>query len=614
MARITGAADERVFQIQRWLGLAESPDGDTKLKMGEAARMQNFRITRDGNLQKRPGRRGIITVEADKPIDAVWTDGQGVTLVICNKKLYKLNGDLSTATQVSGGTFNTVSSPHMFAFGGKVYILNGGTSASYYVYDGSSMTEVAGYTPLVMVDLVAAGTGELLEQVNKLTAKRRVWLSPDGAATSFQLPEKDLDSIDSATLTADGSTVTIDTGNTSPANGIVAFTTAPAAGSSTIEVTYTAKTDYRSDVTGMKFSETYNGALDTRVFLYGDGSDTAIYSDVNYNGEPSAEYFPDMNVVKVGATGTPITAMIRHYGSLAVFKTDGAYNIGYGAITLADGSEIGAFYVTPVNATIGNEAPGQAQLVLNSPVTLFGQDVYEWTNSSYYTSNLTRDERQAKRKSDRVYATLHQFDTKNAITFDDNYNQEYYICDTSGQALVWNYAADAWYFYNSFPMYRPFSYKNELYYGGTDGTIYHVSTDYFYDGNADSTVLSPIFGWYESGSMSFGQDYKRKFSAELWIGFKPVSRSSVYVTAKTDRTGSLPEKETRFSITGDFDFDSLNFEHISFEVNDKPQIRRLKIKAKKFSYYKIIFKTQTNDTSVTITAADIRVRFTGTAK
>lgn len=610
MASIRGASDERVFSIQRWLGLNENPDGDTKLKMGEAARMRNFRVTRDGNLQKRPGTQSVLTVSAGKTIDAVWTDGQSTTLVICDKTLYKLNSDLSTATAVSGGTFTTVDKPHMFAFGGKVYILNGGTSADYYVYNGSTCAKVDGYTPLVMVDLVAAGTGELLEQVNKLSPKRRVWLSPDGNATSFQLPEKDLQSIDSATLTADGSTVTIDTGNTSAANGVVAFSTAPAAGSSAIEVTYTAKTDYRSDVTGMKFSETYNGSQDTRVFLYGNNTAKAIYSDVNYDGQATAEYFPDMNEIVVGVTNTPITAMIRHYGALAVYKTDGAYSISYGVTTSATGDIIATFYTTPVNATIGNEAPGQAQLVLNSPVTLFGQDVYEWTNSSYYTSNLTRDERQAKRKSDRVFSTLHAMNTPACITFDDNYNQEYYICEPStGKALVWNYAADAWYAYTDFPMLRPFSYKNELYYGAANGRIYHVSGDYFYDSDTTTpTTLNAIDAYWESGSMSFGQDFKRKYSAMLWIGMRPDSHAGIDVRVATDRSATLPTKSIEYAL---IDFEHIDFNDFTFDTNNRPQMKRLKIKAKKFVYYKLIFSTNTNDSSATVTAADFRVRYTG---
>ena len=607
MANITGAADERVFQIQRWLGLNENPDGDTKLKMGEAADMRNFRVTRDGNLQKRPGCRAIQTLEAGKPIDAIWTDGLTVVLAICNKKLYKFDG---TNTPTVLTTFATTDKPHIFAFGGKVYILNGGTSAGYYEYNGTTVSAVVGYIPLVAVDVPPAGGGELLEQVNKLSASRRVWLSPDGTATTFHLPEKNLASIDSATYTADGSTITISSSSTT--DGTVTFDAAPDAKASSIEVIYTVSGDDSSKVYGMHFSESYNGSQDTRLFLYGDGTNQAIYSDINYTGIPDASYFPDLNVIRVGVENTPITGMIRHYGTLAVFKSDGAYSINYGTITLADGNDTAAFYVTPVNATIGLEAMGQVALVLNSPVTLFGQDVYEWRNSSYYTSNLTRDERQARRMSDRVYATLHSFDTKNCLVYDDNYNQEYYIINTDGRVLVWNYAADAWYLYTSFPMYRAYSFKNDLYFGGKDGRLYHVSGSYDYDTDStDPTVLKAIDCYWESGSMSFGRDYQRKSSAMLWMGFRPDAKATLDVTVLTDKEAIYPTKSLSHQL---FDFEHIDFNDFTFSTSDKPQMRRLKIKAKKFVYYKLVLMTNTNNSSVTVTAADIRVRYMGYAK
>lgn len=613
MARITGAADERIFQIQRWLGVNENPDGDTKLKMGEAAEMRNFRVTRDGNLQKRPGTKAVLTVESGAAIDAVWTGyvaGTERVMAVCNGHLYSLfTASTGVWEKTDIGSLGVVSSPHMFGFSGKLYILTG---SNYYSWDGTTLGTVSGYVPLVAVTVAPGGANELLEQVNKLTAKRRVWLSPDGTATDFQLPEKDLASIDSAVMTSDGTTTVAFTANAT--TGVISFTAPPSAGTNTIEVGYTAKTDFRSEVINMRFSEFYSGTQDTRVFLYGDGSNKALYSDITYHGESSAEYFPDLNVAHVGESNTPITGMIRHYGSLAVYKSDSAYSINYGTIMLADGNETAAFYIGDINKAIGNEAPGQVQLVLNSPITLFGQDVYEWKNSNYRGSSLSRDERQARRISDRVYATLHKFDTKNCVCYDDNYNQEYYICDASGQALVCNYAADAWYLYTNFFMHRPMSVRNELYFGGTDGTVYHVSTDYTYDGNADNTVQNPIFAWWESGAMAFGQDYKRKFSAMLWVGIKPEGKASVDVTAKTDRTGSLAEKQIAQTVTGKFDFSDFDFEHLSFEVNDRPQMRRLKIKAKKFVYYKLIFKTNTADTGVTVTAADIKVRYTGVAK
>ena len=46
MANIPTTEQESIFQIKRWLGLNENPDGDTAINLGEAAEMRNFRITK----------------------------------------------------------------------------------------------------------------------------------------------------------------------------------------------------------------------------------------------------------------------------------------------------------------------------------------------------------------------------------------------------------------------------------------------------------------------------------------------------------------------------------------------------------------------------------------
>ena len=55
MATIPQNNSISIMSIKEFLGLNENPDGDTKLKMGEAAVIRNFKVTRDGNLQRRPG-------------------------------------------------------------------------------------------------------------------------------------------------------------------------------------------------------------------------------------------------------------------------------------------------------------------------------------------------------------------------------------------------------------------------------------------------------------------------------------------------------------------------------------------------------------------------------
>ena len=604
MATISGSSQEKIFSLKAFLGLHQNPDGDTKLKFGEAADMRNFRITRDGNLQKRPGTRTLATLDETEPVRGLWNgyvNGEEVFLAACAGKLWKLTPDEELLSAAELGEINTDSDVHMFGFSNIVYIING---AEYKQYDGTALSDVDGYRPLVAIAIPPDAGGETLEQVNKLVGTRRAWISPDGEGSSFQLPEKGLQSLDYVKDLKTGENLESAAYSYDLEAGTVTFTEVPPQTVNSYEIGWTMAQNFRSQVSAMRYSELYSGTQDTRVFLYGDGSNKAIYSGLDYDGKPRADYFPDLNEVAVGDENTPITSLIRHYSTLVCYKTGSAWAIQYGLVTMADGLQTEAFYVTPINRSIGNAALGQVRLVLNAPYTLHGNDLYEWRNTASYSSNLSVDERQAKRISDRIYSTLNGFDLSKCFCWDDNDSQEFYIC-CDGKALVYNYAADAWYSYENFPVACMANRHGELCIGSPDGKIKHLN--YMYKSDDDEAIDA----YWESGSMSFNQDYMRKYSAMLWVGIKPESAGEVEVTVQTDRKSAYSEKVISSSLAT---FREANFARWSFRVNRKPFMTRLKIKAKKFVFYKLIFKTNTPDTTVTLLAADIKVRYTGMAK
>lgn len=606
MAQITGTTSEKIFQIKGWLGLHQNPDGDTKLKMGEAADMRNFRITRDGNLQRRPGTLAVATLSEGHPVKGMWTgfvNGSEKILAACNGKIYELTEtDNGYFAADSIGDVNTDNDVHFFGFSNIVYMLNG---KEYKQWDGETLADVHGYRPLVNIAIAPDNTSrEELEKINKLCGERRAWISPDGTGTTFYLPEKNIKNVDYVKDLATGEDIAADKYSFDLEAGTVTFAEAPAKSVNSYEIGWTMAETARSQVLGMRYSEFYSGDTDANVFLYGDGSNVALYSDIDYDGNQRADYFPDMNVLKVGDDNTPITAMVTQYSTLVCFKSNSSYSIQYGTITLADGLQTAAFYITPTNSRLGNAALGQARLVLNAPFTLHGNDLYEWRNTSSYSSNLSRDERQAKRISDRIYATLRNYDLAKCKCWDDNDAQEYYICHNK-KALVYNYAADAWYSYENFDSECMANYHGSLYIGTSDGKINHFDYEHLNDNGV------AIDAYWESGSMSFGQDYSRKYSAQIWLGIEPESNAEVTVTAMTDRKSSYSEKIVASSLAT---FDQANFGSWSFRTNRKPFMTRLKIKAKKFVFYKLVFKTDSPDTTATILAADMLVRYTGQAK
>ena len=611
MATIPTSNTTSVLRIRKFLGINENPDGDTKIKEGEMSSMWNFRITQDGHLQIRPGTKTTFTLRTEwdtwclenTPSTATPVfSGAWYGMVGASEHLLcayggvvwdVVSGDTWSATAVGECTQDTTT---FFGFSGKVYLLNG---HEYKSWDGSAETsfaDVVGYVPITNTAMSPAGAGTLLENVNRLNGYRRVKYSPDGTATVFHLPEQSIDSVTSVTGTA--ITYTVDT-----TAGTLTFATAPVAGTNTITVTYKKGDGARTEVTAMHYSETFNGETDARVFLYGDGTNKTIYSGLDYDGNPTAEYFPDLYEMSVGESNTPITALCRHYARLLVYKPDSVYSAQYGTITLDDSSTAVGFYVTPVNRILGNEAVGQVQLVENNPLSLSGASVYQWKPTST-SGNITYDERTATRISDRVVGTMSTFDFAQTVTFNDRYNHEYWFL-YNGTAAILNYANNTWYIFKSTPFVKMLSLDGEVYGFTSAGVIKRVSRDYRNDDGAD------IDAYAATGAMDFGKDWMLKYVPMVFVAIQPESNARISVTAESNKRSDYDDKVVSSSL---MTFSHMSFEHFSFGTNRKPQVTRVKIKVKKATFYKLIFKSTSSSATATVLEADIQMRFAGNVK
>ncbi|HIV21474.1 MAG TPA: hypothetical protein IAC81_05765, partial [Candidatus Scatomorpha stercorigallinarum] len=282
----------------------------------------------------------------DRVVRGLWAGavgGEEVLCAACNGYLWQLTLAADGSwSKTSCGAVDTAGDVCMFGFDGKLYLLNG---SEYNVWDGVSLENVGGYRPMVAVAAPPSGGGTALEGINKLCAARRMRFSPDGEAKSFVLPERDIASVDYVRDVATGAALSGWSADTDA--GRVIFESAPAEGVNSVEVGWTASASSAAEVRAMRFAELYNGAQDTRVFLYGDGSNAAIYSGIDFDGQPRADYFPELNVAHVGEANAPLTAMIRHYDRLLAFKPGSAWSIGYSAITLAYGGVTAGFCTTP---------------------------------------------------------------------------------------------------------------------------------------------------------------------------------------------------------------------------------------------------------------------------
>jgi hypothetical protein len=251
------------------------------------------------------------------------------------------------------------------------------------------------------------------------------------------------------------------------------------------------------------------------------------------------------------------------------------------------------------------------RLVNNYQFSLQDNSGYRW--GLIYSSG-TQDERAAKRISDRVRETLGGFDMPSAITFDDEWNREYWILE-SGKACIYQYANEAqgdtsykqnvWYIYDNIPATCFVSINGELYFGSDDGYIMHMSRDYHSDNGED------INAYWESGSISFDAMQLYKYARQISVGMKPESGAYVTLTAETDESSDYDDNIVSCGVAT---FTHANFAHWSFNTNYKPTTQKVQIPLKRFTYCKIIFKSESASATATITALAIPVSYGTYAK
>ncbi len=594
MATISTRDDSKVYTIKKFLGLNESEDGDTQLKMGEASVLDNFEITNEYHLRVRPGYNVLHSFNGS--VRGMWhgyVAGGEVTVCAADGAVWNIT---ENGAENIGDILDAPTT--FFGFGDKLYILNG---IEYLVWDGIGYVEsVSGYVPVVVTASAPGGGGMTLEPVNMLTGKRRVKFSADGESTVYQLPETNVTSIDFVFVENEEQTegFTVD-----KAAGTVTFTEAPTQGSNNVQIFYNVANTLRGKIERMRFSEFFNGSSDTRVFLYGDGSNKAYYCGVTEDGEASAEYFPDLYEMQIGTANTPITAMARHYSKLLVFKPEAVYATSYSAITLEDGSTTAGFYTVPIHRAIGNEAPGQVQLVNNYPRSFCAGNIYEWR----LATTLYADERNAKNISDRVQRSMNNADASKLHTFDNDMTHEYFVFmgDEAGTVLVNNYEIGVWYMYTGLPVACACYDGTTVYLGFSDGRV--VDFDHIYTTDGGEVINSR----YESGNMTFDVDYKRKTSSIIWVSMKPAVNARILISARSDKKSDYAEKEVVSNLSG---FDHVNFWHFSFLTNRAPQMERVKLKVKKFVYYKLVITSGSSHGDVTVLGIDQKVRYTGNVK
>lgn len=629
----------KMFTVDKFLGINEAADGLTELGMGEASRMENFYITDAYNLTLRPSIQridperqrsaaailaswaGHIGEEENESVDdeyLVIVDFDGTA-----DRIFLFRAETDGAFYIShrqSGALGLHSAENayvkIFPFGSRIYIMSVGNT----VYFENGAFQVAdAYIPLVIAGAdPISGSGTAFENINLLSGKRRIDYSADGETKSYLLPAEAITIhkiiVDNVEKSVSGA------GSFDAATHKFTFAEAPVKGVGNVEITYgtdaAVAEENRMRIVRMALTEAYNGSTDTRLFVAGDGSNICYYSGVTQDGEASPMYFPAMNEIAVDMTSAAVTGLIRHYSKLLVFtRGGGAYTISYEPVTQTDGSTVAGFYLRAANKGFGNDIMGQVATVNNFARTVTKDGIYSWNiTASYY-----QDERYAKRVSDMVEKSLKNVDIANVVVCDDNFSKTYYVFlnDREGTVLVNRYDLGkdgVWCIYKGelFRNVRGAMVSHGVMVFTNETEVFRLDSSQVYDASTDfGGEKRQIKALWESGYMDFGADFQRKYSSEIYVSMLPQTHSSLFITAATDRREEYVKKEVSSNI---FSWIGADFRWWTFNTNVAPKINRVRLKVKKFVYYKLIFSVETEGAQAVVLGYDQTVRFGAKAK
>ena len=582
---------ESVINIDKFLGENVSLTGNTGLKNGELSLCENAKITPDFKIRKREGYKQLFA-SLILTIQGQWNgyiNGSFYHIFACGGHLYKtiagVNTDLGTLTDAK---------TNFFYFGTKVYIQN---ATEYKSFDGTNLIDVVGYVPKIAIGTPPTGGGTPFENINLLNGQKSQTFNSDGTATAYTIAEQDVTSIDSVTV--NGDLKALDTDYTQNlTTGVITFTVAPLVGQDNVEVYWTKGTGSRSDITGYTQSILFGGVNDTRVHLYGNGTNTITFSGLG-DGVPSAEYFPAFNTSNIGSSEFPITSIVKQYDRMIITTTKASFYSTYDF-----SNSIPSFPVYPLNDNAGSYIQGQ--LILNDPF-IVNSSVWEIVASS------VRDERNIVNKSVRIQPLLDAVDLKTAITFDYEALSEFWLC-VGKRVFIYNYGTDTWYHYDLADIPTSFTVIDGILFMGTStGLIMEWAqynrVDFIPKYLTDNgTVINTRV---ETGFMDFGVSYKRKFLNFGYIALKPETRSVCFVEWESDYDASTDIEPIYYSL---LDFYDMQFDDFTFDVNYNAQPFKIKLKAKKFSNFKMILTNESLTNTMTILSISLPSTVGGNVK
>ncbi|MBQ8311181.1 MAG: hypothetical protein IJX80_09250 [Clostridia bacterium] len=427
--------------ITKFAGLGSD---DTYLDDG-ADSMMNFRITDMGTLEKREGLRRITYFSG--ALRGMWegsVNNVPYTFCVIGNTVYQADGDELYLTNLY--TLGTSEGPaEFYEMDGYVYLLDG-KSISVFDPEYFMFMEVVPYAPLIGENWHPTSMGASGELPNLLTPNMRVHYRNTDGATVFYLPYY-AESIDC---------VLVDTVKTADftfrAN--TNYVTVPsAAEASEIAIAFSAPFDEERRLNMLAAQRALviqTGGIH-RMLLYRTDDAYKLYLSSGVTNEMKSYcnlfypntaplYFTAQNVLFIGDSQNPVTALCPYYGTALIFTKTCTRLLRLddsGADADVIHPQIGC---TPIDGAICCE---------DAVITVSRDGVFRLTSRASAPEDVT-----VERVSDRVHSRLRGYIGEDSIVFWNPQHRELWICtpqDESGLLWVWNAPQNAWYHFDGLP-------------------------------------------------------------------------------------------------------------------------------------------------------------------
>lgn len=571
-------------EIHKFLGLHE-PFSDTVLRVGESPRMKNLRVTESYTLALREGFEVLGRFEGVPRGVFAFKDS---IFFVAGSTVYRwYNGESTPVGALESDSGRVTFLP----LGDSLYFLDG---TKIKVWQGEEVKDLQPYVPLVAISTDVNGGGIAFEEINLLTSERRQSFTMDSDHRDLILAEKDIDEVISVSVL--GEALAANTYTVDLESGIVSLKNEPSSTDpNAFEVRYSKKPSEGEElIHKMRYATLWGGDNDTRIFLWGDKENPAIYrySGV-HDGVSGMEYFPELFFNKT-LSGNAVTSILRHYDRLLIFTEADAYYSYIETKSDANGKEYLSFPVRTLSSTVGCSEEGCAVLALNTPLTVHSGSLYRWVSTSI------RDERNAENIGERIKAGLHEISERGISLFDRESMSELYLW--SGDKLyVYNYALDLYYYYEGLnAAYFTEAPSSDVYFQRNDGSLCRFISESL---DGDKKI---DFHWETGYEDISGLDTKNIHSVEFEL--LPVSATSFDILWVSDNATSIAH-----SVGLDykvFDFDSIYFDLFSFKTAITPVRLSKRIKLKRCRGFKIILKSDENNGDFHLLSLKIKGRLT----